>query len=95
MLTYYCNRADSLQYAMFCESNHTSYAFVTLGKQMSLANKDIVVNGIGGYNDELMQERRASIANAMELRFSCINPSIRWHLRCTVGYDETCNLWLT
>ena len=28
-------------------------------------------------NDGLMQERRNSIANALELRLSCINPSIR------------------
>ena len=40
---------------------------------------DIVNHGIEyvGYIDGLMQERRNSIANALELRLSCINPSIR------------------
>ena len=28
------------------------------------------------YNDGLVQEKRISIANALELRLSCINPSI-------------------
>ena len=30
------------------------------------------------YIDGLMQERRNSIAKALELRLSCINPSIWW-----------------
>ena len=31
---------------------------------------------IGAYIDGLVQERRNSIANALELRLSCTNPSI-------------------
>ena len=34
---------------------------------------------VGAYVDGLVQERRNSIANAVELRLSCINPSI-WGL---------------
>ena len=34
------------------------------------------------YNDELMQEIRNSIANALELRLSCINPSIWCMIMC-------------
>ena len=30
------------------------------------------------YVDELMQERRNSFANALELRLSCTNPPMQW-----------------
>ena len=48
--------------------------------------------------DGLIQERRNSIANALELRLSCTNPSIC--SRCTIGWDilvpsiDNSNTWL-
>ena len=35
-----------------------------------------------GHFDGLVQERRNSLANALELRLSCTNPSIEWYYFC-------------
>ena len=40
-------------------------------------HQDSPNDGPQGHIDGLMQERRNSIANAMELRLSCTNPSTR------------------
>ena len=42
----------------------------------TLKNKRFIQNEYERHVDGLMQERRNSIANALELRLSCINPSI-------------------
>ena len=49
-----------------------STCLLCVPKQM----KPIQITNLAEYLHGLMQERRHSIANALELRLSCINPSI-------------------
>ena len=46
----------------------------------------------GGYIDGLVQERRNSIANALELRLSCNNPSI-WNILMRSGHNSLVMHW--
>ena len=59
--------------------NHQNYLenhFLKCHSNISGANELMELNCILLYIDGLMQERRNSIAQALELRLSCINPSI-------------------
>ena len=47
---------------------------------------DILITRIAGIIDGLVQERRNSSALAMELRLSCINPSLQYNIHRLVSY---------